>query len=230
MSLLNQLMAEARKAEIGFGIHKNCVITAVSNDIRKNKDGEILNRNCYTKFEILSEDGKSTTAEREISWYNIDPTADYSFNSFFSQLEQMTSIIDVLQPITDKKDIWSDVFDEIMEKYNISLDPDNPEDSKSILEGHMKDNKLFRGVVDELIDAYVTIGSKKCGLKSPTMRLKVVFDPKGRYLQQPKFDPFVESMDVDDESSRLRINKTDEEYKAKSLETSKRTIKNVGKL
>jgi len=229
MSLLNQLLSEARKAEIGFGIHKNCVITSATNDIRKSKEGEVIKRNCYTKFEILGEDGKST-AEKEISWYNIDPTSDYAFNSFFSQLEQMTAIVDVLVPATGKKDVWSDVFDEILEKYEVELDVEDAEGSKSALEVAMKDKETFVGIMDDLIESYVEIVGKKCGLKSAPMKLKVVFDPKGRYLQQPKFDAFVESMEISDEDSRLKITKTDEEYKAKSLETAKKPARNVGKL
>lgn len=229
MSLLQQLMQNARRAEIGFGIHKNCVITEVSNDKRKTKEGEVINRNCYTKFELLDENGNST-AEKEISWYNIDPSADYAFNSFYSQLEQMTAIVDVLQPATGKKDVWSDVFDELMGEFEIELDAEDPEGSKAKLEEEMKDKDTFKGVMDGLIKAYVSIVGKKAGKDSTPMRLKIVFDTKGKYLQQPKFDTFVESMEVSDEDSRLKITKTDEEYRAKSLETTKKPTKNIGKL
>ena len=57
MSLLNKLKQEENLPEIGYGVHDNCVITAISNDVRKKKDESIVNKNTYIKIGKLGTKG-----------------------------------------------------------------------------------------------------------------------------------------------------------------------------
>ena len=228
--LLGQLMANARKAEIGYGIHENCVITSVSNEERKSKEGEKRNLNSYTRFEMLDEDGKST-AMKEVAWYNFGYKEDYAFDSFINQLEQFTGIVDILYPVTEKKDKWGDEFMKILENNEIEISADNGEGIKSELKSIFADDlDLFAAVHQDVINSYVEFVSAKAGLDGPRMRLKIVFDPKGKNLGQPKFDKFTESMEVDLADSGLKLTSKDEEYRANSLESVKKPKPSTSKL
>jgi len=212
MSLLGKLMSNARKAEIGFGVHENCVILSVSNDQRKNKDGEKVARNCYTVIGQKNDNG-DIVAEREISWFNLDPSSDFVYDNFFTQLEQLTNIVDTLNP-AGKKDAWADLFDEALEELEISVDLTNEELIEE-LTTLLKNKKNSAAFMKLLGDGYVQLLEDHVGPESTPRRAKIVYDKNGKYLQQPRYGSIVESMEV--EESRLTISSTEEEYKNKNL-------------
>lgn len=208
VSLLDGLLNQAKKNEIGFGIHENCVILSVSNDIRKNKDNEVVKRNCFTVFAKKNAAGE-ITAEKEISWFNIDPTSEYAYDNFFSQLEQMTAIVDILRdPNEEDKDIWDLAFEAILSENEIEF-------TKDSLEKAIRTKKVSNEIVKAIGDTYVELLSNLVGKDSKAMRLKIVYDSNGKYLQQPKYNSFVESMDVELEDSRLKITDTENTNKNK---------------
>ena len=95
-SLLGQLLADARKAELGYGIHGNCVITKVTNEERKSKENEKINRNAYTTIAQRDANGE-IVSEREISWFNLDPTSEKVYMNWYAQYEQMSAIVSIYQ-------------------------------------------------------------------------------------------------------------------------------------
>jgi len=222
MSLLGKLLSQARKEEIGYGIHENCVILAISNDIRKNKDSLVIPRNCYTKIGQLNENNE-ITHEKEISWFNLDPTSEWVYENLMSQLEQMSAIVDTLRdPSTDGKDIWDMAFEAILTDEKVEL---NIEAFKAAL----KVKKTCDNILKALGDTYTELLEPLVGPDSLKLRFKVVYDNNGKYLQQPKYGAFVESMDKPAEDFILKITKNDEESKAKSLSlsTAKPKVTNI---
>ena len=226
MGLLNELMSNARKADIGFGIHKNCVVLSVSNDERKTNDGELVKRNCYTTFGQLN-DKKAVVGEKTVSWFNLDNTSEYVYDSFFNQLDQMTCIMNVFHP-EGKKDPWEDAFLAILEEEEIETGRNETELEANLREA-LADKATCKSLMKSIGDAYVELLENKVGAKSQPIRLKIVYDKNGKYLQQPKFEGFVESMEISDEDSRLKITNTENQYKAKSLTQNTNTSK-PGKL
>jgi hypothetical protein len=224
MSLLNKLMSNARKTDIGFGIHQNCVVLSVSNERKQNKDKEILKRNCHTVFGQLNEKGE-IIAEREIYWFDIDPTTEYAFDNVFNQIDQMSAIVDSLVS-TAKKDAWAAAVAKLLEDEEIEFPEDGTkEDAMNALKEVMKDKKSCMTFMKGLGDAYVSILSKVVGKESDPLRLKIVYEKSGKYLQQPKYGAFVEPMSVDAADSRLKITKLDEENRQKSISLSNVTTK-----
>ena len=125
-----------------------------------------------------------------------------------------------------KKDKWMDGIAEVLSEAGVELDwEDESEAAKKDFEvtvtEALKDRDTCSEVMDGIGELYVKLVGKKCGSDSQPMRLKIVYDSKGRYVQQPRFDSFVESMEVEEEDTRLKLTKTDEEYKQKSLVTAK---------
>jgi len=197
-SLLGQLLSEAKKSEIAFGIHENCVVLSVNNDVRKNKDNEVIKRNCFTVFGKLN-NVNEIVAEKEISWFNIDPSTEWAYDNFFTQLEQMTAIVDALFPVAEgEKDVWDLAFEQILAEEEVEL-------TKDSLEKAIKNKKTCASIVKSLGDTYVELLSDLVGPESQRVRLKIVYDSNGKYLQQPKYNAFVESMEVDKEDSKLKI-------------------------
>ena len=233
MSLLGELMSTARKADIGYGIHPNCVITKVTNEERKSRDGEKIRRNCFTTISQMK-DG-AIIAEKEISWFNLDSTSEYVYANFYNQLEQLTAIVDVY--LDGKKDKWMEGIADLLEENDVEVDDWADEsaeavnDLKESLTEVLKDKSACAEILEGIGELYVKLIGKKVGKDSQPVRFKVTFDTKGKYLQQPKFDGFVESMEVSEEDSRLRLSKVDEENRQKSLNMGAAKPKvNVGKL
>lgn len=208
--LLGKLMKRAKKAEIGHGITEPCVVMSVNNDIKKKNDGETINRNCYTTFGQLNKAGDAIIAEKEVSWFNVDPGSEYAYDNFFTQLDQIAGILYCYYERNDEDG------DEVNKKFNKLFEKLGFED-KADLEKAVKDKKVLKKLMENIGKIYLDLMEGNTGIDSQQLRLKLTYDSKGKYLQQPKFDPFTEPTDVESSDSRLKINKIEEEYYQKSL-------------
>lgn len=199
LDLLGQLMAGAKKADILDGITENVVILDVNNKTRKNKDGDKVKRNTFIKFGKLDDDG-NVVAEKEVSWFDIKHDSDYAYDNLFEQLYQMVTIAEsvVSEKAIDK------AFNEILEAEEIENEDD--------LQDVAKSKSKLKDLMDGLIEAFIELLSDEVGAKSQKLRLKLTYDAKGKYIQQPKYGQFVESMDVESKESRLKISNKEKEY------------------
>ena len=219
MSLLGKLMQNARKADIGFGIHTDCVVLEVSNEKRKNKDKEVIKRNCFTKVGKLDDKG-NVTAEKEISWFNVNAGTEYAYDNMFTQIDQMTGIIKSVMG-DEGMDKWRDGLEVALEEEEAEWTAEGTsDDAKDIISGITSDKSSCANFLKNIGDLYTELLSEVAGTESTRVRFKVVFEKSGKFLQQPKFDSFVESMEVSEDDSRLRISKTEEDYRLRSLNTS----------
>ena len=213
MSLLGLLKQNQNLPKIGFGVHKNCVVLEVSDAIRKKQDKSIIDRNSYTKFGQLDDKG-SIVAATEVSWFNIDSAKDYAYDGFFAQIDQMSAIVDVLIPVTEEEDKWGDVFSAILKSQEIE------ESVESITEA-LKDKKKTKALMELISSAYVKMLSPLVGEDSTVMKLKLTYDRSGKFLQQPRFDPFVEPLEfTGDPDKALKITEQEKSYEAKSRNIS----------
>lgn len=221
MSLLGQLMADARKAELGHGIHANCIITAVSNEPRQTKEGKEVPRNAFTTISQRNSEGV-IVSEKEISWFNIDPSSEHAYSFWYSQFEQMTGIVDLYQGTV--KDRWVEGLNELLADAGVDMDweADTPEaivEFEKQMKVALANKKVSAAIVSGMANLYVKILEKKIGEDSTPIRVKLVFDTSGKYVQQPRFGIFTESMEVTE--SELKMTKTDEENRQKSLVSNK---------
>ena len=219
MSLLGQLMKEARKAELSHGVHENCFITAVSNEKRETKDGKIINRGGYTTFVAKNAEGR-VVSEKEIAWFDLDPTSEHVYTYWYSQFEQMSAIVDIYQGTV--KDRWVEGLAEIFADAGAELDwEDDSAANVAAFEQQIKALLCKKASCSTLVkgmnELYVKLLEKKIGEDSDPVRVKLVFDSQGKNIQQPRFGLFVESMTVPNEDSVLKLTKTDDENRQKSL-------------
>ncbi len=207
VDLLGSLLAGARKADIQDGITDNCVILAVSNTARKNKDKEVIKRNTYIKFGRIGDKG-TVTAEKEISYFDLQHDSDYAYDNLFEQLFQMTTIAEALTSPEEVDDIFNAVFEE--------------EEIESVedLQDTAKNKAGVKSLMKALGDSFVELLEDKVGTKSQKVRLKLTFDTKGRFIQQPKYGQFVESMETPADETKLKLSSRELEYKQKSQQAS----------
>lgn len=210
MSLLNKLQQEESLPEIGHGIHNNCVITRVSNDIRKKKDESIVNKNCFIMIGKLGARG-TVVAQKEISFFNLDHTTDWAYSNFFNQVDQMTGIVDSYITPSDENDTWGNIFSAVLAKFEVSEDVDE-------IKAALTDEDTCQGIVKLLGDQFVKLLSDKIGVDGEKLRIKLSFDKNGNYVQQPKYDQFTENMSVAEADSTLKMTETEKSYEAKSRE------------
>jgi hypothetical protein len=215
MSLLSQLLEKTRKAEIGFGIHENCRLLSIDNNERTSREGDVINKVCYLKFAKYSEKGE-VIGEKEISWFGLDATSEYTASRFITQLEQLTAILDTYLGEDVKK--WEEFFDEVLKSNEV-------EHTMEAFEFMCQDPDKLEAVTKLIYEGFEKLLAPKIGKNSQPIALKIVFDKNGKYLQQPSFGAFVANTKDD-----LKISKTELEYQEKSLATASSTAISASKI
>ena len=206
MSLLNKLKGNARVEELGFGIHDNCVIISASNEVKTKKDGSTINRSCYTTIGQVNAKGK-ITKNKEISWFGVDATSDMAYDNFFTQLDQTTELMDILYPPTAEGSAWDKAFNGLLDELEV-------EHNEAALRLLVSKTKTCKPFMKALGDLYADMINKKSGIDSTKLKLKLVIDKSAVYVQQPRYDKFVEPSDI--EKTTLGFNDLELEYKSKA--------------
>lgn len=204
MSLLKSLLDSARKPELGHEIHDNCVILEVeAGGRRTKKENKEVNKNCFTKFAKLDEEGK-ITGEKEVSWFNLDHQQEYVKDNFVNQITQLVGILECYYTPEEVNDLLDPIFSD----YEIKTEED--------MEAIITDKDNSKNIIEDISKKYVESLSDLIGLDSTKLRIKLSFDTKGKYVQQPKFGIFTEPMTVEKTDSKLKFSKNEEENEIKS--------------
>jgi hypothetical protein len=200
-SFLRQLLLNKQiRTQLEFGINDNVRLVKIDNTQRK-REGEIVNRNTYMTFSKFDSKGE-VMASSEFSFFNLDPTADRVMENFANQVAVMQNIVDILSP------------------GNI-IDPTTGYDDFDEIEKALKTKKGCKDFQDTLWELFESALDGKVGEESPLVRLKVVTNNKGKYLQLPNESPVMESMEV--EETALTISAYERKCKEKGLEAPTET-------
>jgi hypothetical protein len=192
-NLLSSLLNNAKKPELGFGIHKNCKITAVNNIPRTNKNGETMSGTNFTTFTQYDETGMAV-AEKEVQWFKHDPSSEYSDSQLFSTLEQLTTI---LYLHCTEEEVETN-FDNLFKKYGV--------ENKAGLDELSNTEKSLE-FYDDMSKIYVGLLSAK--LNSVPVKLKLVYTSNFKYIQLPRYGSFIEAQSVPDSESILSFSQNE---------------------
>ena len=206
MSFLEKLLsAKPVRTPLEFGINENVRLTKIDNEVRK-YDGEIIKRNCFITFTKFDSKGEAMAAS-EFAYFNLDHTADYFGDNIATQIGQLQDIVNVLNPgfVIDPSDIYEG-------------DEDVMEEGLS----NKKGVKMFQDRIFELLEEGI---GESVGSESPLMRVKVVTDTKGKWLQLPRETHIVESSDSE---CTMSITAYELKNKAKGLEAPKEEADSKG--
>lgn len=218
MNALHEILSKGKAQDLEEGIHDNCRIIDVDIQPRETNKGERIKRNTYIKLGKFDTKGKRKLAEKEISWFNIDPTSQYVLDNFREQIIQMAGILKCYyseEEVVSKFDIFKGVtgFDTAMEE-NTDLEID-------VLEVALKNKPLATKLLTNAITSFWELMQGKYGYDSDLIRIKLTFDKSGKYIQQPGYGNFAESMQVPEESSELKMSKTESKYITSARDYSK---------
>lgn len=185
MNLFQKLLNDKPlRTPLDFGINENVRLVKIDNSVRK-RDGEIIKKNTFLTFTQYNSKDEAI-ASSEFSYFNLDPESEYTLDNFITQIAQLNNLAGLLNdeaeinPVDDYED-----EDELMEDL-----------------GSKKGCKKLSDATWEQFEAAI---ADKVGPESPLIRIKVVTDKKGKYLQLPKEQIIADSMEIDSEESILKL-------------------------
>jgi hypothetical protein len=215
--LLKKLLNSAKKAELGHGIHENCIITKVEAGGRVKKDGEVNPRNCFTTLAQLNEKSE-IVGEREVSWFELDVTSEYIRENFSEQILQLVGIMECFFTAEEIDGLFNPIFEE----HGIFDD--------ATLDDILSDKASLKKLMKEITENYAVNLEGVLNDKESPIRVKFAYDDKGKYIQQPRYGVFVESMSVEKKNSALKMTDRDNQNEIKSRNLSNTTTTQTVKI
>lgn len=177
MTFLRELLANKPvRTRLDFGINDNIRLIKIDNEERK-KDGEIIRRNTFITFAKFSSKNE-VLASSEFSYYNLDPESDRVIENFSNQVAQLQNIANVLGS-------------------EETIDPTGDYESFDELEADLNSKKGCKKLMKKLWKEFENAVDGLYGEDSELLRLKVITDNKGKYLQLPREATVIEKMSSD---------------------------------
>ena len=208
VNFLRKLLSSiSHKTGLSFGINENCRLVKVDNTERK-REGEVIKKNTFLTFAQFNSENK-IIAQTEFSYFNLDPASEYTYENLVVQLSQLINLAKV---VTGEDQ---------------TIDPVSSFKSEAELAKALKDSKGCKAIQNEMYEQFEAIVADYIGNESPLLRMKVITDKSGKYLQLPKDSIFVESMDT---PASLKITAFEYKQQQKSLEAPTATADSVGKV
>ena len=188
MNLLQRLLASARVGDVlDFGILEDIILKDVTNEVQIRDDQEVQ-RNCYMRFQRSNEKG-DVYQESQFSYFNIDPEKEKRpYERLLTQLQQLTEISVAVDPKCGEE-FGIKSFEFIKTEDNFI----KKARSKKVAAFQNKITDIFVECIKPYLD------------NKPKLRLKVVTNWDGKYMQQPDSVPMIESMDITKKNSILVI-------------------------
>jgi len=191
MAFLRELLASKPiRVSLEFGINENVRLVSVTNEERK-REGEVIRRNNYMTF--VKYDSKGVPiANSEFSYMNLDPNSEYTFSNFIAQTTQMNHIARVLNP-------------------DAEVDPTEGYETEEQLSKDLKTKAGCEKFIKVLHEQFLAAIENFIGPDSEFIRVKVITEKTGKYLQLPK-----EGLTIELASSKAKLNITPYETKMKN--------------
>jgi len=204
MAFLRKLLADRPvRTPLEFGINENIRLVKIDNEPRT-KEGELITRNTYMTFTKFN-DKNEPIASTEFSYFDLDPEKDNNLSNLANQLAQLQNILDLLNPEAG------------------AIDPTAGYKSVEALSSDLQNRKKSKALIDKMFDLFAEALEGKIGNESELLRLKIVTDSKGKYLQLPRESHIAELMTT--EPSALKITPYEVKMHAKGQESQSPEVK-----
>lgn len=168
--------------KLGFGVSKNVMLKSVDNDIRRDKNGVKVNKNCYLTFATVDvEEDNRITAQSTFSFFNIDKPA-FATKNFIHQFNQLIEVAQAVVPKEDIKKVLVSIQTILM------TDLDLFKEIKEVKVPTAKMTKAIGELQIKVVDAFVEAVTPYTGSEGDLVNLIVVTDPKGMFLDLPRED------------------------------------------
>lgn len=183
------------------GVHENVRLVSIDPKLRKDKNENIINKQLFVKFVKYTEDDE-VLGEREISFFMLDPERDFVVSNLADYLLELRSILGLFytkEEIDEKFNVLDVLINEEWSEDEVTAFFDYDNIGSKVLTKDSQYKKLQQNIRDTFWD----ILKDNIGYESDFVRLKLVTDDTGEYVQIPKNVTFVERSTVSKESSRL---------------------------
>ncbi|MCK5788685.1 MAG: hypothetical protein KAH32_06790 [Chlamydiia bacterium] len=199
--LENVLAGGLVSKELPAGVHENVRLVSIDPTLKKDNNGNDIGKQLFIKFVKYSEFDE-VLGEKVVTFFFLRPDSDYVTSSLAEYILDLRSILEIFKTEEEVDEAfnvlesfvgegWTE--DEIKDAFNyenIGIKVLN-KDSK-----YVKLQKIIR-------DSFYDILQKEIGVDSKFLRLKLVSNDTGEYIQLPRNTSFIESAEISKETSRL---------------------------
>ena len=204
MNLLQKLLASAKVGDvIDFGIIDDVILKDATNE-EQVYDGQVLEKNCFLRFQRFNVKGE-VYQESRFSFWNANPKEDKRpLERLINQMKQLTEISTAVDP-------------KCGDEFNTNLNGilESVENMQEKARSTKKD--VAKNFQKEIVDSFVD--NIKPYLETESrLRLKVVTSWDGKYMNLPDAGSIIESMDI--EKTLLSISHTERTNYIKGLTPS----------
>ena len=176
--------------KLPFGVSKNVMLKSVDNEIRRDKNGVKINKNCYITFAAVDvENDNKMIAESTFSFFNIDKPA-FATKNFIHQFNQLIEIAQAVVPKEEIKKVLGSV-QKVLAK-DVALF----QEIKDVKAPTAKMTKSIGDLQMKVVNAFIESITPFMGTAGDLVNLVVVTDPKGLFLDLPREDKgFISKVD-----------------------------------
>ena len=192
---LQRLKDKSQSIELEAGVHENVRLISIDTELKKDKNGKLIERHLYLRFKKFSKSGKDV-GEKEINFFMVDPLSDYALDSLINFMERCWSIVRVYKGDDAKADKAFNPIQAIANRDNFP-DMDEKEFDEYISYDFIKQNVLkkakdYKAVEESARKMMEKALNKDIGINSIPLRLRLEASKDKKYVQIPRYTPFIE--------------------------------------
>lgn len=170
--------------KLAFGINKNVVLKAADNEIRRDKNGVKINKNCYLTFAAVDvKNNNKVLAESTFSFFNIDTNKpQFATKNFIHQFNQLIEVAKAVVPAEKLTDVIKQLQTVLSEDVALFME------IKKSPSPNVKLTKKIGELQKKVVDRFGEVITPYTGDKSEIVNLIVVTGPKGQFYDLPRED------------------------------------------
>jgi len=168
--------------KLAFGINKNVILKSASNDIKRDKNGVKINKNCYLTFMSVDvEENNKSIAESTFSYFNIDKP-QYATKNFIHQFNQLIEVAKAIVPADGLSSVVQQLQKVLSDDVALFME------IKKSPTPTAKLTKKIGELQNKVVDTFVKAMEPFTGEGSDLVNLIVVTGPKGQFFDLPRED------------------------------------------
>jgi hypothetical protein len=176
MTILRALLStETVRTPIEFGIQENIRLVSIDNTERV-REGEPVKKNTFLTF-VQYNDKNEKIASSEFSYFNLDETSNFVKDNLITQLGQLNKLVSIYK---DREDL---------------IDPLVEFESLSELDDALRTARGCKRIMQKMWEEFSAHIAEHIGENSKLLRVKIITDSKGKYLQLPREIHFAEPVE-----------------------------------
>lgn len=168
--------------KLAFGVNENIILKSMSNEVRRDKNGVKIKKNCYMTFtQVDPDEDNKVLAESTFSYFNID-RPDFAVMNFIHQVTQLNEILQCVVPKAEQMKVLAPV-NGLYAEYG-----DTFKAVQSSTKATEAETKNIEKLQEAYVNAFIKAITPYLGEESPLLKLVVVTDKTGRFYDLPRED------------------------------------------